>query len=197
MKLTRAAITVVLAVALVATPIGAEAQPGRKLPRIGFLTWQTCPSQDSVFVLALRDLGHRWGQTVQVVCRSAEGDHRRLAAAAAALPAEKVDIIAALTHVTAYAARRATHSIPIVMIASGDPVRTGLVISLGRPGGNVTGLTYYATDLVEKRLVRAPLSSRHGPPRRKSVSPSPRWPSGPPRIWTVPSQKPPAGGRTF
>jgi putative ABC transport system substrate-binding protein len=86
------------------------------------------------------------------VCRSAESDHGRLADAATALAAEKLDLIAALTHITAFAARRATQSTPIVMIASGDPVRTGLVASLGRPGGNVTGLTYYSIDLVEKRL---------------------------------------------
>jgi putative tryptophan/tyrosine transport system substrate-binding protein len=71
---------------------------------------------------------------------------------AAVLAGENLDVIAALTHVTAYAARRATSTIPIVMIASGDPVRTGLVASLNRPGGQVTGLTYYATDLVAKRL---------------------------------------------
>jgi putative ABC transport system substrate-binding protein len=63
-----------------------------------------------------------------------------------------VDVIAALTHVAAYAAGRATQSIPIVMITSGDPVATGLVASLARPGRNITGLTYYATELVEKRM---------------------------------------------
>jgi putative ABC transport system substrate-binding protein len=97
-------------------------------------------------------LGYRWGQTIHVVCKSGEGDHHRLSDAAAGLAAQNVDVIAALTHVTAHSARRATRSIPIVMIASGDPVATGLVASLARPGGNVTGLTYYATDLVEKRL---------------------------------------------
>lgn len=152
MKATRAAIACVVAAALVTAPVGGDAQPARKVPRIGFLAWEACPGRDAVFASALRDLGHAWDQTIQVLCRSASGDHGRLAEAAAALAGEKVEIIAALTHVTAYAARRATASIPIVMIASGDPVRTGLVVSLGRPGGNVTGLTYYATDLVEKRL---------------------------------------------
>jgi putative tryptophan/tyrosine transport system substrate-binding protein len=129
-----------------------DAQPAAGTPRIGFLTWDTCPGPDSVFAAGLRDVGYVWNQTVHVLCRSADGDYGRLAEAATALVGQKVDAIAALTHITAYAARRATSSIPIVMIASGDPVGTGLVGSLSRPGGNVTGLTYYATELVEKRL---------------------------------------------
>lgn len=148
----RTRLTGALALVLLASVLGAEAQPGRKLPRVGVLAWEACPGRQSVFVTALRDLGYAWGETIDVVCRSGDGDHQRLAEAAAALAADNVTLIAALTHVTAYAARRATASIPIVMIASGDPVRTQLVASLARPGGNVTGLTYYATDLVEKRL---------------------------------------------
>ena len=124
--------------ALLVAPRAAAAQPARKVPRIGFLTWEMCPTKDSVFGVALRDLGYSWGQTIHVVCRSAEGHHGRLSDAAKALAAENLDLIAALTHITAWAARRATQTTPIVMIASGDPVRTGLVASLGRPGGNVT-----------------------------------------------------------
>ena len=142
---------VVLALSLALAPLHAEAQP-RKTPRIGFLSWGACPGPESVFGLALRDFGYTWGRTIQLICRSGEGNHDRLAQAATALGAENLDVIAALTHVTAYAARRATSSTPIVMIASGDPVRTGLVASLNRPGGQVTGLTYYATDLVAKRM---------------------------------------------
>ena len=123
-----------------------------KAPRIGLLAWGPCPGAESPLGIGLRDLGYRWGETIQVVCRSADGDHARLQEAALALVDEKVDVIAGLTHVTAYAASKATGSIPIVMIASGDPVATGLVGSLARPGGNVTGLTYYATELVAKRL---------------------------------------------
>jgi putative ABC transport system substrate-binding protein len=138
--------------ALLAVPVATEAQPGGKVPRIGFLTWETCPTPDSIFGVALRSRGYTWGQTVQVVCRSAEGDYGRLLEAAGALAAQKVDAIAALTHITAYAAHRTTQSIPIVVITSGDPIATGLVASLARPGGNITGLTYYATELVEKRM---------------------------------------------
>ena len=109
-----------LILALLAPSLAAEAQPVRKVPRIGFLTWETCPNADSVFGVALRNLGYTWGQTIEVVCRSAQGDYGRLSEAAAALVAQKVDAIAALTHITAYAAQRATRSIPIVMIASGS-----------------------------------------------------------------------------
>jgi putative ABC transport system substrate-binding protein len=142
----------VVGLVLIVVPLAGEGQRARRMPRIGFLAWEACPGPESVFGQALSGLGHRWGQTIQVVCRSAEGSHARLAEGAAALAAEKLDLIAALTHITAYAARRGAPSTPIVMIASGDPVRTGLVSSLGRPGGQVTGLTYYSTDLVEKRL---------------------------------------------
>jgi putative ABC transport system substrate-binding protein len=150
MKTVRAALLILLALSVLA--LASEAQQAGKVPRVGFLTWGPCPSFDSVFGIALRELGYVWGQTVHVVCRSAEGNLARLSEAAVTLAAERVDVIAALTHVTAYAAHRVSKSTPIVMIASGDPVGTGLVASLGRPGGNVTGLSYYATELVEKRL---------------------------------------------
>ena len=141
-----------LAAFLAAWPLTSAAQQPASAPRLGILTWDKCLDAGSAFGKALADLGHHWGKNIDAVCRSAEGDHARLATAAADLVAAKVDIIAALTHVTAYAARQATASIPIVMIASGDPVRSGLVSSLSRPEGNVTGQTYYALELVEKRL---------------------------------------------
>src|SRR5262245_57329928 len=124
---------------LLARPRLVAAQRPAKTPRIGLLTWEACLSAESAFGQGLRDLGYQWGETIEVVCQSGDGDYGQLAAAAGELAAQNVDVIAALTHITAYAARRATGTIPIVMIASGDPVRTGLVASLGRPGGNVTG----------------------------------------------------------
>jgi putative ABC transport system substrate-binding protein len=144
-------LSTLLASVLAACPTAAAPQM-RRVPRVGFLTWGTCPGRDSVFGMALRELGHTWGQTIEVICQSAEGSHDRLAHVATTLAAENVDVVAALTHVTAHAARRVMPSTPIVMIASGDPVRTGLVASLSRPGGQITGLTYYSTDLVAKRL---------------------------------------------
>jgi putative ABC transport system substrate-binding protein len=152
MKSRRIALGLLVVGALTAHSPGADAQPGRKVPRLGVLTWERCPAADSGLGTGLKDLGHTWGQSLQVDCLSAEGDYGRLAQAAEALARRKVDVIAALTHVTAYAAHRATASIPIVMIASGDPVKTGMVVGLARPGGNVTGLTYYAAELIEKRL---------------------------------------------
>ena len=138
--------------ALLGSPLLAEAQRSARVRRIGFLTWLACPNEQSVFAVALRELGYVWGRTIQIACRSGEGGHARLMDAAAGLAGQNVEVIAALTHTAAYAAHRATRSIPIVMIASGDPVSTGLAASLGRPGGNITGLTYYSTDLVMKRL---------------------------------------------
>lgn len=128
------------------------AQPAANLPRIGLLQWEGCPGPSSVLGLALRDLGYTWGERIEIVCRTAEGSYQGLSKAAVELVAQKVDVIVALSHIPAHAAHGATQSIPIVMIASGDPVRTNLVASLARPGGNVTGLTYYTAELGEKRL---------------------------------------------
>jgi hypothetical protein len=74
MKATRAAIACVVTAALVTAPVGGDAQPVRKVPRIGFLAWEACPGRDAVFASALRDLGHAWDQTIQVLCRSASAD---------------------------------------------------------------------------------------------------------------------------
>jgi putative ABC transport system substrate-binding protein len=100
----------------------------------------------------LRDLGYIPGNSVVIVCRHAGARYERLSAAAEDLVRMNVDVIVAASHPTAQAAYKATRTIPIVMIASGDPIGSGLVRSLARPGGNVTGLTYYATELTAKRL---------------------------------------------
>jgi putative tryptophan/tyrosine transport system substrate-binding protein len=140
------------AAAIVAAwPITSRGQP-QAPGRLGMLVWEKCLDERSAFAQALNELGQTWGKNLEVICRSADGDYANLQGAAAELVSLKVDAIAGLTHITAYAARQATSSIPIVMIASGDPVRSNLVSSLGRPGGNVTGLTYYALELVGKRL---------------------------------------------
>jgi putative tryptophan/tyrosine transport system substrate-binding protein len=137
--------------AVMVGPLAGMAQQA-KVPRIGVLAWDHCPDDASVFGNALKEFGYIWGQRIHVLCRSGDEDYSRLSDAAAALAAQNVDLIVAFSHIAAYAARRATRATPIVMIASGDPVRTGLALSLARPGGNVTGLTYYATELIEKRL---------------------------------------------
>jgi putative ABC transport system substrate-binding protein len=100
----------------------------------------------------LKDLGYIPGTSVVIDCRSGGGEYEGLPLAAAELAKLNVDVIVAAGQPTAQAAHDATQTIPIVMIASGDPVAAGLVKSLAHPGGNVTGLTYYATELTAKRL---------------------------------------------
>jgi putative ABC transport system substrate-binding protein len=133
-----------------ALPITPRAQQSAKLPRIGRIRWTDCKFSD--FEDALGDLGYTLGKDLVIECRDAGGQYRGLDGAAAALVALKVDVIAALNEPAAHAAQSATATIPVVMIASGDPVASGLVKSLARPGGNVTGLSYYATELTAKRL---------------------------------------------
>jgi putative ABC transport system substrate-binding protein len=129
----------------------ASAQPASKVPHIGWLDfWPNCDA--SSLENGLRDLGYVPGTSVVIDCRSADRRYDRLPAAAAALVKLNVDVIVATSQPTAQAAHEATQTIPIVMIASGDPIGAGLVKSLGHPGGNVTGLTYYATELTAKRL---------------------------------------------
>lgn len=145
-------VSLALMAALAVLPLSASAEAPKRVPRVGLLQWEGCPGPDSVLGRALGDLGYRWGEKIQIVCRSAEGSYRGLSKAADDLVTQKVNVIVGLSHIAAHAANRATNSIPIVMIASGDPVKTNLVASLARPGGNVTGLTYYTTELGEKRL---------------------------------------------
>jgi putative ABC transport system substrate-binding protein len=97
-------------------------------------------------------LGYVAGKNLVVECRSAQGHYDALPRAARELVERKVDLIVAFSHPEGKAAREATAEIPIVMVASGDPVSAGLAASLARPGGNVTGLSYYHTELTAKRL---------------------------------------------
>ena len=138
-----------------AWPLAAQAQQAAKLPTVGFLGSQTQSDQKlwtGAFVQRLRELGWVEGKTVAIEYRWAEGSPDRAAEAAAELIRLKVDII--LTNGTnmVAAAKRATSVVPIVFAAAGDPVGTGLVASLGRPGGNVTGMSLQATDLAGKHI---------------------------------------------
>lgn len=128
----------------------AHAQSTSKTPRIGMLGWNGCDNPD--FESGLRDLHYVPGENLVIECRGAGGRYAGLDTAAMALVGLKVDVIVALSEPAAHAAKSATATIPVVMIASGDPVETGLIKSLARPGGNVTGLSYYATELTAKRL---------------------------------------------
>jgi putative ABC transport system substrate-binding protein len=148
---------VVLIVAALATPLATEAQPAGRAPRLCFLTFDPGTAQSPSprfdgFFQGLRDLGYVHGQTVTMDYLTADGRGERFPALAADCVRLKADIIVVTTTPGAEAAKNATRTIPIVMLALGDPVRTGLVDSLARPGGNVTGVTTMAPGLSAKRL---------------------------------------------
>ena len=128
-------------------PIAAYVQ--EKIARIGFLLIGDAEPMGPVFK-ALRDRGYVEGHNAQFVVRSAQGDATRLPELAKDLVASKVDIIVASLTPSAMAAKNATRDIPIVMAPVGDPVGTGLIASLARPGGNVTGLSSVSAELGSK-----------------------------------------------
>jgi len=134
--------------------VAAEAQPAAKVARIGFLSPNLTanPSMQEAFRQGLRDLGYVEGRNVAIEYRDAGGKVERLPALAAELVALKVDVIVAGGTPAALAAKQATTTLPIVVSAAGDPVTSGLVTSLARPGGNVTGLSMLSPDLVGKCL---------------------------------------------
>ena len=136
--------------AVAAWPLAARAQqPSLKMPRIGIIDNTAFWGH---FRQGLRDLGYVEGQNIAFEYRSAEGDPDRLAAAATDLARLPVDVIATYGTPATSAAKRATTTIPIVMIAIGDPARVGLVASLAHPGGNVTGNSNQGPELAAKRL---------------------------------------------
>jgi ABC-type uncharacterized transport system substrate-binding protein len=135
--------------ALVAWPLAVRAQHGAKIPRIGIVDdapmWQA-------FRQALRELGYAEGETVNYEYRYSEGAPDRLAMVVGELIRRPVDLIATFGTPPTQAAKAATTTIPIVMIGIGDPVGAGLVTSIARPGGNITGNTVLSPDLGGKRL---------------------------------------------
>jgi putative tryptophan/tyrosine transport system substrate-binding protein len=140
---------------LLAAPVAAEAQPAKKLPRLCFLTFDPGTTQSNRFTpffRRLRDLGYVEGQTITIDYLSADGHGERFPALAVECLRLKADIIVVTTTPAAQAAKNATRTIPIVMHMLGDPVATGLVASLARPGENVTGVTIMASGLSAKRL---------------------------------------------
>jgi len=143
-----------LAGGLLAAPFAADAQLSAKVPRIGYLSANSMaaspPNLHEAFRQGLYDLGYVEGRNVVIEYREAEGKFERLPGLAAELVALKVDVIVAPTTVAALATKQATTTLPIVFFGSTDPVTSGLVTNLGRPGGNVTGLSGFSPETVGK-----------------------------------------------
>jgi len=138
----------------VAWPLSLRAQQRKPMQRIGVLLFGT-PDTDpnlGAFLRGLRDLGYIESQNIVIEYRYAEGKPDRLRSLAGELVAIKPDLIFALGGDVAPSARVATSTIPIVVAVSNDPVQAGLVASLARPGGNITGVTFVSSDLAAKRL---------------------------------------------
>jgi len=140
-----------LAIVFLATLPFAEAQEGRKIPWIGYLAGSgSAPNQ--AFVQGMRDLGYVEGKNMAFVYRTTEGRRERYSDLVAELVRLQVDVIVTDVTSAALALKQTTTTIPIVMTSSTDPVATGLVASLARPGGNVTGLTNVGGELGGKLL---------------------------------------------
>jgi putative tryptophan/tyrosine transport system substrate-binding protein len=138
-----------------AWPFAARAQQPPKVPTIGYLSGATPAAEGqrgAVFVQRLRELGWSDNRTVAIQSRWAEGRPERFAEIAVEFVRLKVDVIVATGTPPALAAKQATSVIPIVFVAAADPLGTGLVASLARPGSNITGLSSQFTDIVGKRL---------------------------------------------
>ena len=142
---------------LLSLDVPAAAQQPSKLPRIGFLTYESASDSATAlrvdaFRQGLRELGYVEGRNIIMEHRYAEGKFERLAELAEDLARRKIDIFLVPNDLTARAAQKAAADIPIVMASSGNPIGTGVIASLARPSGNVTGLTSYSPELLGKRL---------------------------------------------
>jgi putative ABC transport system substrate-binding protein len=138
-----------------AWPFAARAQHGGKIPRIGFMGNSTAALEANLigaFRQGLRDHGYEEGRNVEIVFRWAEGRYERFPALISELIAANVDVIVTAGTPATLALKKATSTVPVVMAAVGDPVGTGIVPNLARPGGNITGLSTIAPDLEGKRL---------------------------------------------
>ena len=142
-------ITLTFVLALLAVPRAVEAQQATRIARVGLLDYAAFwdPLRER-----LRDLGYVEGQNITFEYRRSEGRRERLPELAAELVRLKVDVIVSYGTPATRAAQQVTTRIPIVMVGIGDPLGTGLVASLGRPGGNITGNTILGPEIVAKRL---------------------------------------------
>jgi len=140
---------------LLALCIPAEAQQTTKIPRIGYLSAlspSSVPARTEAFRRGLSELGHFEGKTFVIEYRYSEGNLDRLTELAVELVRFKVDVIVTTGPTSTRAAKESTNSIPIVMTNEADPVASGFVASLARPGGNITGLSNLAPEIGGKRL---------------------------------------------
>ena len=140
-----------------AWPLAARGQQSTKRPRLCFLTFDPGTAQSptprfEAFFQGLRELGYVNGETLTIDYLSAEGRTDQYPALAAECVRSNPDVIAVTTTPGAHALKKATATIPIVMVALGDPVGTGIVDSLARPGGNITGMSQMTTELAAKNL---------------------------------------------
>ena len=143
-----------LACLILAAPLAADAQPPAKVRRIGVLIAGDPARSPQLegFWQGLRELGYVEGQNIVIERRAAEGSYERLPRLAAELIGFRPDVVVAVATPSAVAAKDATGTIPIIIVAVGDPVGTGLVSSLARPGGNITGVSLVNVEFSGKRL---------------------------------------------
>ena len=153
MNLRTVGLLTTLALGVLGTPLAAEAQQAGKMTRVGFIRWGSSGDEVEALRQGLRELGYVEGKTIIVEYRDTEGRNERLPDVVAELIRIQVDIIVAFTTPATRAAQQATSTIPIVTI-SADPVGTGLVTSLARPGGNTTGLSIVGPEADAKALGR-------------------------------------------
>ena len=147
-------LAVVVALSLMLAPLAAEAQPAGKVWRIGVLATVPNPPSDAAALQSLRELGYVEGRNLVLEWRFSEGKDERFAEFAAEFVRLKVDLIVTVSNPGALAAKKATTTIPIVMVASVSPERIGLVASLARPGGNVTGMSLDAGPEIAGKMLQ-------------------------------------------
>jgi putative ABC transport system substrate-binding protein len=154
-KINRKFFAIAISVLILAATTSVEAQQAKQIPRIGFLGNSTADLEANLigpFREGLRELGYVEGRSISIEWRWAEGKYERFPSLIAELIASKVDLIVTAGTPASVAVKKATTSIPLVMIAVGDPVGTGLITSLAHPGGNITGVSSISPELDGKRL---------------------------------------------
>jgi putative ABC transport system substrate-binding protein len=146
-------VSIAVAIVLGGTSLATRAQRDGKIRRVGYLSLRAGPGpSDEEFLAALRELGYVEGRNLAIEYRWAADNEERLPALAAELVQADVEVIVTSATPAISAAKRATSTIPIVMQSAADPIGSGFVTNLARPGGNVTGITILSTELAAKRL---------------------------------------------